>query len=170
MFIIDSPSQNILKVLPTLSVSKLLGYYIPDICVISQDHILTYIWFIVFSTPHIIHIMKKVSADLKVALGDKIRNLRRIKGLTQEELGEKAGLSYKYIGEIEQGQVNVSFDSLIRIVNALSVMIGDLFPSETAMSQKILIKDKSPLSKLSSQDIQTIKHALRLLNRVFAKV
>jgi transcriptional regulator with XRE-family HTH domain len=41
--------------------------------------------------------MKKVSADLKVALGDKIRNLRRIKGLTQEELGEKAGLSYKYI-------------------------------------------------------------------------
>ena len=87
MFIIDSPSQNILKVLPTLSVSKLLGYYIPDICVISQDHILTYIWFIVFSTPHIIHIMKKVvSADLKVALGDKIRNLRRIKGLTQEEL------------------------------------------------------------------------------------
>ena len=116
--------------------------------------------------------MKKVvSADLKVALGDKIRNLRRIKGLTQEELGEKAGLSYKYIGEIERGQVNVSFDSLIRIVNALSVMINDLFPSETAMSQKILIiKDKSPLSKLSSQDIQTIKHALRLLNRVFAKV
>lgn len=114
--------------------------------------------------------MKKVSADLKVALGDKIRNLRRIKGLTQEELGEKAGLSYKYIGEIERGQVNVSFDSLIRIVNALSVMISDLFPSETAISQKILIKDKSPLSKLSSQDIQTIKHALRLLSRIFAKV
>jgi hypothetical protein len=64
----------------------------------------------------------------------------------------------------------VSFDSLVRIVNALSVMIGDLFPSETAMSQKILIKEKSPLSKLSSQDIQNIKHALRLLNRVFAKV
>ncbi|MBI4680030.1 MAG: helix-turn-helix transcriptional regulator [Nitrospirae bacterium] len=30
---------------------------------------------------------------------------------TQEELGEKAGLSYKFVGEIERGEVNPSLDS-----------------------------------------------------------
>jgi len=36
--------------------------------------------------------------------------------------------------------------------------------------QKIVIKEKSPLSKYSPQEFQLIKKALRLLNRVFSKV
>lgn len=127
-------------------------------------------WFIVTPAPHIIHIMKKEPIDRKMALGDTIRSLRRIRGLTQEELGEKSGLSYKYIGEIERGQVNVSIESLVRIADALGVKINDLLPPETVSPEKILIKDKGPLSKLSSRDIQNIRNALRLLNRVFSKV
>ena|SRR4030067_2691818 len=131
---------------------------------------LTYIWFIVAQTPHIIHIMKKEPLDLKVTLGNTIRGLRRIKGFTQEELGEKSGLSYKYIGEIERGKVNISIDSLLRIADAMAVTINDLLPSETAPSEKSFTEDKDQLSKLSYRDIQNIKNALRLLNRVFSKV
>lgn len=102
--------------------------------------------------------MKKEVADLRRNVGLQIRGIRKARGLTQEELAEKADLSYKYIGELERGQVNVSLDSLQRIADALEREIGEFFP-----------QSESPLSKLSPQDLQQIKHTLKLLNKVFAK-
>lgn len=113
--------------------------------------------------------MKKIVKDLRKGLGVQIRNLRKAKELTQEELGEKADLSYKYVGELERGQVNVSIDSLVRIADALGVKIGDLFSTEKVTVQKVILKEESPLSKLSPHDLQQIKHTLKLLNKVFAK-
>jgi transcriptional regulator with XRE-family HTH domain len=46
--------------------------------------------------------------------------------LSQEKLAEKASLSYKYLGEVERGYVNVSLDSLMRIAKALKVKLRDL--------------------------------------------
>ena len=59
-------------------------------------------------------------------LGQNVRNFRKQAHLSQEKLGEKAALSYKYVGEIERGSVNVSLDSLARIAKALNVKIADL--------------------------------------------
>lgn len=114
--------------------------------------------------------MKGLKGNFRKELGERIRELRKSVGITQEELGEKSALSYKFIGEIERGQVNVSIDSLARIAIALEVKIGDLFSKEKIPVQKILVKEKSPLSKFSSQDLQLIKKALRLLNRTFSKL
>lgn len=97
--------------------------------------------------------------DIRKGLGKRIRTLRKLKALTQEELGEKAGISYKFVGEIERGKVNPSLDSLVRIANALGVKAGDLFPPEVDI-----------FPQFSSQDLQLIKKALRLLNRTFSKV
>ncbi len=102
-------------------------------------------------------------------LGKIIRELRKARGFTQEKLGEKANLSYKFIGELERGRVNVSLDSLAKLAHALGVQTGDLFRKGRS-SLKVVIKEKSPLSKLSSQEVQTIKKALSLLNRVFSKL
>lgn len=96
--------------------------------------------------------------NVRSELGKKIKTLRQLKGFTQEELGEKAGLSYKFVGEIERGEVNSSLNSLIGIAKALGVNIGDLFPCKTDM-----------LSQLAVKDIQLIKKALRLLSKAFSK-
>jgi transcriptional regulator with XRE-family HTH domain len=114
--------------------------------------------------------MKGLTDTTRKKLGERIRELRKTAGITQEELGEKADLNYKFIGELERGQVNVSLDSLVRIAGALGIRIGDLFSKEKVAVQKILIKEKSPLSKYSPQEFQLIKKALRLLNRAFSKV
>jgi len=100
-------------------------------------------------------------------LGKKIREIRKIKGLTQEELGEKSNLSYKFVGELERGRVNVSFDSLVRISRALEIYIGDLFRSGKEPVIRVTVKEKSPLSKLSAQDLRLIKKALKLQCRIF---
>ena len=114
--------------------------------------------------------MKDVKNNSRKELGERIRELRKSAGITQEELGEKSALSYKFIGELERGQVNISIDSLVRIAAALGVEIGDLFSKEKIPVQKITVKEKSPLSKFSPQDLQLIKKALRILNRTFSKV
>ena len=59
-------------------------------------------------------------------VGQKIRAYRKQAGLSQEKLAEKASLSYKYLGEVERGYVNVSLDSLMRIAKALKVKVRDL--------------------------------------------
>jgi transcriptional regulator with XRE-family HTH domain len=113
---------------------------------------------------------RTVMENVRKELGKRIRELRKIKGLTQEELGEKANLSYKFVGELERGTVNVSLDSLFRISQALDIYIGDLFRKGETAILKIKVKEKSPLSKLSSQDLRLIKKSLRLLNRTFSRV
>ena len=114
--------------------------------------------------------MRGTTENIRQELGQCIRDLRKTAGITQEELGEKAELSYKFIGEIERGQVNVSLDSIIRIAEALGVKIGDLFSKERIPIRKIVVKEKSPLAKYSPHDLLLIKKALRLLNRTFSKV
>lgn len=96
---------------------------------------------------------------IAIELGKRIRTLRKLKGLTQEELGEKSGISYKFIGEMERGEVNPSLNSLIQIAKALGIYVNDLFPHEGEL-----------FPKLSHQDIQLIKKALRLLSKGIARL
>lgn len=59
-------------------------------------------------------------------VGQKIRFYRKQAHLSQEQLAEKADLSYKYVGEVERGVVNISLDSLMRIAKALRVKLHNL--------------------------------------------
>lgn len=100
-----------------------------------------------------------MNSNIPVELGKRMRTLRKLRGLTQEELGEKSGISYKFIGEIERGEVNPSLNSLILIAKALGIYVNNLFPHEQEL-----------FPKFSHQDIQLVRKALRLLNKGFAKL
>jgi transcriptional regulator with XRE-family HTH domain len=67
------------------------------------------------------------TSAIRRRLGDAVRTLRHARGWTQEMLGERAGLSYKFIGEIERGQGNPSVDTLERLSVALGVDVTELF-------------------------------------------
>lgn len=62
----------------------------------------------------------------KEYIGKKIKEYRKIKDLTQENLGEKAGLHYTYIGQVERGEKEPSLKSLIKIAEALGVGVDKL--------------------------------------------
>jgi transcriptional regulator with XRE-family HTH domain len=70
--------------------------------------------------------MEKQRGDKRILLGRRIRDIRKAKVWTQEEMGSKADVSYKFIGEIERGQQNPSFDTLVKIAEALNVELIDL--------------------------------------------
>ncbi len=66
--------------------------------------------------------------DIRVKFGRHLRKLREEKNLTQEELADKAGMHFTYIGQIERGLRNPSLVNLQRLAKALRVSAGQLLP------------------------------------------
>jgi transcriptional regulator with XRE-family HTH domain len=60
------------------------------------------------------------------AIGDAIRAARNTRRLSQEKLGELAGLDRKTINRIEQGTHSPHLDHLLLVANALDVPLADL--------------------------------------------
>lgn len=59
-----------------------------------------------------------------LALGEAIREIRKARGFSQEQLGLEAGLDRTYVGGVERGERNLSYSSLMRIAEALGVTVS----------------------------------------------
>jgi transcriptional regulator with XRE-family HTH domain len=59
-------------------------------------------------------------------LGQRLRALRKQHSLSQERLGERSGLSGKFIGEVERGEKSISIDSLYHVAVALDIPLREL--------------------------------------------
>jgi transcriptional regulator with XRE-family HTH domain len=62
-----------------------------------------------------------------VAFGDKVREIRKEKRISQEELSYKADLHRTYIGMIERAEKNLTLTNIEKIAEALDVDIKNLF-------------------------------------------
>jgi transcriptional regulator with XRE-family HTH domain len=62
-----------------------------------------------------------------IAFGDRVRELRKEKGLSQDELSYKADLHRTYIGMIERAEKNITLTNIEKIAKALDVDIKKLF-------------------------------------------
>lgn len=61
-------------------------------------------------------------------LGRKIHKVRKERGLTQERLAEKVGVSTTWIGYIETGYKRPNLKMIYKIANSLGVKVKDIFP------------------------------------------
>ena len=59
--------------------------------------------------------------------GQRLRNLRLQRGLTQEEMAERAELHPTYIGQVERGEKNLTLLSLEKLLLALNVTFAEFF-------------------------------------------
>lgn len=67
-------------------------------------------------------------------LGEAIKNARKRAGLTQEELGKRAGLSAAYVSQVESGRrVDPQFSSVVKLCRALGLSM-DAVASGTPLS------------------------------------
>lgn len=60
-------------------------------------------------------------------VGQRIRELRRTRGISQEKLALKAEIDRTYLAGVEQGKRNPSIKSLEKIINALEVSFKEFF-------------------------------------------
>lgn len=70
---------------------------------------------------------KKAEDAVKAAFGQRVRELRTKKGLSQEGLALACDLDRTYIGGVERGERNVSLVNIKKIADALHVHVRDLF-------------------------------------------
>ena len=61
-----------------------------------------------------------------ITLGQRIRDLRQKRGLTQEQLAELADLSTPYVSHLERGTKKASLAVLVRLAECLSVTVDRL--------------------------------------------
>jgi len=65
--------------------------------------------------------------EILVAFGEIVRDLRKAKGFSQEELADKADLHRTYIGMIERGEKNLTLVNICKIAQALKISLSELF-------------------------------------------
>lgn len=64
--------------------------------------------------------------NIKIEFGIKIKELRKEKGFSQDELAERSGLNRPYISGIEQGKRNVSLEVIEKLAKALELKMAKL--------------------------------------------
>jgi transcriptional regulator with XRE-family HTH domain len=65
-------------------------------------------------------------------LGERIRELREARGLTQREIANRIGIDDYYISRLENNHVNPTLATMQKIATALDVELRDFFPSAKA--------------------------------------
>jgi transcriptional regulator with XRE-family HTH domain len=60
------------------------------------------------------------------ALGRTIKQLRVERGFSQEELAHRSGMDRTWVGGIERGEKNPSFEKLVSLAEALGVPVSEL--------------------------------------------
>ncbi len=65
-------------------------------------------------------------ADIPIKFGKRVRELRRLKGLSQEDLEDLCGLDRTYISSLERGHRNVSLKNIVLLAVSLGVTPSQL--------------------------------------------
>ena len=73
---------------------------------------------------------KHQAAMVRKAFGERMRHIRRRKGIAQEHLALESGLNRGYVGCVERGEQNISLVNICRIAAALHVPPSDLLEWE----------------------------------------
>ena len=100
------------------------------------------------------------TVDLKLLLGNAIKEQRYALGISQEELAARAGLHRTYVSEVERGERNPSIASIEKLAQALEVSFTSLFdrtgqPSGSRDALEILLVEDNPI------DVELTKSAFK---------
>jgi len=99
--------------------------------------------------------------DIVGRFGAHVRKLRRGRGWTQEELAMKAGLTAKFVGQMERGEAAASLRTMEQMANALVLPLHELLQLEEAKSGTDV-----PGFALSEGELEQVRAALGYLQRV----
>ena len=111
--------------------------------------------------------MKNIK-ELYLLIGQKIREARKRKNITLEELAGKVGRNWSFLSQIERGRSIPSIETLYLICDALEISLSDLFEKHKSIPYKInsktdkfiwLLKDANPSEKQTI--ISVVKQILK---------
>jgi transcriptional regulator with XRE-family HTH domain len=72
-------------------------------------------------------VKEKDSSPLLRALGQRIRDLRAAQGYSQEGFADRCGVHRTFMGTVERGESNLSFENIARVARGLGITLSALF-------------------------------------------
>ena len=102
--------------------------------------------------------------DLKEMIGSRIQEIRNKKGITQDQLSEKVGISSKYLSSIERGKENPTLNTILKLAQSLDVKLDEFF---THLEIEDPAKRKSMIIEmLDEADEDQLKLAYKVLSEI----
>jgi len=89
-------------------------------------------------------------------IGERLRKLRKLRGMTQSELARQIGIQQSDLSRMEKGTYRVSLDNLFKILTVFGMDVAQFFQQETAPPVK------AAAAPLSQEDMQTLQMLRRL--------
>jgi transcriptional regulator with XRE-family HTH domain len=65
--------------------------------------------------------------DIKIKIGNRIKDLRASKGMSQTDLAFCSNLARSYIAGVENGKRNISIENIEKITTGLQISVRDFF-------------------------------------------
>jgi XRE family aerobic/anaerobic benzoate catabolism transcriptional regulator len=79
--------------------------------------------------------------DFLEQLGQRVRTMRALRGMSRKVLAKVSGISERYIAQLESGKGNVSIVLLRRVSNAMGAHLEDLIPAAEPAPDWAVIRD-----------------------------
>lgn len=98
-------------------------------------------------------------------IGDRIKDIRTKKSMTQEQLCEKAHISKGFLSDVENNKRNIGSQKLLEIANSLGASVDYLLKGESieySVNQEVIIP--SDLSKAAEELKLSYSETLELLS------
>lgn len=95
------------------------------------------------------------------AVGNKLLEIRKKRGLTQVELAEMAGLADRTYADIERGSANMRVETALHICEALQITPNEIL---TAENRSLDMKREEVLKLLQTRSIKEQEVALNILS------
>jgi len=104
-------------------------------------------------------------------VGSNIKEIRKLKKLTQEELAEKCGLQTSYLAGVERGDRNITIQTLEKITEGLEEAPSSIFKFDTLNFDNMYFKKKELVKILQNliedRNESEIRLILNIANEVF---
>ena len=100
------------------------------------------------------------------ALGVRLRRLRKQKGWTLAQVASNSGLAISTLSKVENGQISLTYDNLLKLAEGLGVNISELFASKdsTSISGRRTITRKGEAKIVETPNYQYHYHSTDMLD------
>ncbi|MBA4239810.1 MAG: hypothetical protein C0448_03735 [Sphingobacteriaceae bacterium] len=100
-------------------------------------------------------------------IAEKIRQLRVIRGLSQENVADEIHMSHGNYGKIERGEVDINSSKLIKLAKVLKVNVGDFFEESLRATLK---ESKSEYGYATKDEVADLAHAILKLTKAVERI
>jgi len=88
-----------------------------------------------------------------VALGQRVRELRKAKGFSQEGFADTVGVHRTWMGAVERGERNLSFHNLVLISKALGITLSEFLSGLEERARALQDAERKPGGRVDKRQV-----------------